>query len=239
MLPAAEVYPSSKNQIFIAGGNIHGGDGSYLIKLTGSISSPYNISATQFNYDFKANSDGLGGISAIGTTPLNTNKIYAATEDGEFFYSSNAGASWSKSIFTGPFPSYYYGSAVYASKLTANLVYYGGSGYSNPAVYKSTDGGVTFTQMINGLPQTFVSDLIANADETLLFAATDAGPYVYAVADTTWYPFSGGIAPLSIRYTSVDYNSLTNIVRFSTYGRGIWDFRITAQPLFSYEEKKK
>src|SRR2546421_616146 len=55
----------AKNQIFIAGGNINGGDGSYLIKLTGTSSSPFNITATQFNYDFKLHADGLSGISAI------------------------------------------------------------------------------------------------------------------------------------------------------------------------------
>lgn len=230
LLPTAEVYPASKNQIFIAGGNINGGDGSYLIKLTGGTTNPYTISQTQFNYDFKSHADGQSGISAIGTTPLDVNKIYVATEDGEFFYSANNGAAWSKSSFIGPYPAPGYGSAVYASKLAAGLVYYGGSGYSNPPVYKSADGGVTFKNMSSGLPATLVYDLIANPDESLLFAATEAGPYVFVVSDSTWYPFSGGIAPLSIAYTSVDYEVATNTVRFSTYGRGIWDFKITAQP---------
>ncbi len=237
ILPTAPVYPASQNKIFIAGGNLNGGDGSHLVKLTGGTSSPYNITASQFNYDFKANSDGNGGISAIGTTPLNSSRIYVATEDGEFFYSSNAGSSWSKSsTFNGPGTWYLYGSTIYASKLKPKVVYYAGSGYSSPAVFKSNDGGVSFKPMINGLPPTLVYDLTANADETLLFAATEAGPYVYLVADTTWYSFSGNVAPVNVPYTAVDYDSLTNSVRFATYGRGIWDFKITSQPVIAMAE---
>lgn len=234
MLATARVYPVNNNKIYIGGGNVNGGSGSYIAKLTAQTVSPYSITGTNINYDFRANSnDGNSGISAIATTPFNANKIYVATEDGTFFYSSNAGTSWNKTAsFNGPYPFYDFGNAIYASKLTANLVYFGGSGYSNPPVYKSVDGGATFTAASNGLPNCLIFDLDANADESLLFAATSAGPYVYLVAANTWYSMLGTNAPYQ-DYYSVEFYAPTNTVRWATYGRGVWDFTITAQPIVS------
>lgn len=221
LLATAPVYPQNLNQIYIAGGNLSGGSGSYLIKLTATSSA---ISATQVNYDFRGSSN--EGISAIGTTPIDINRIYVAKEDGSFFYSGDAGSTWNQTgSFTGPGPYYHFGNCIYASHKTNNLVWLGGSGYSNPAVYKSTDGGASFTAMSNGLPSTLVFGFAANADESFLYAATEAGPYVFSTFDNTWYPLSGGIAPAQT-YWSVNYDTIHDIAHFATYGRGIWDFDV-------------
>ena len=146
---------TTTHEILIGGGNISGGSGSYLIKLS------YNgaFAVSQYAYDFRANSNsGANGISAIGTTIADANRYYVATEDGTFFYSINQGTSWTKSAaFTGPPGFYLYGNAILVSKSNANLVYYGGSGYSNPGFYRSIDGGTTFTALTNGLPATLIS----------------------------------------------------------------------------------
>jgi hypothetical protein len=115
-------------------------------------------------------------------------------------------------------------------KLTSNLVWFAGSGYSNPGVFKSTNGGVTFTAMNTGLPSTLVYEIVANTNETQLYAATEAGPYVYIVSQNQWYPMIGAATPTQ-SYTTVEYLTSTNVVRFATYGRGIWDFRITNSTL--------
>lgn len=239
ILPTAKLYPLSNNKILITGGNVTGGGGSYLVTLTASAISPYSISGTQFNYDFRANSgNGTSGLSAVETTPLNASALYCATEDGTFFYSTNAGGTWNKTTnFTGPDPQWLHGHAIYASRLTSNLVYYGGSGYSNPAIYKSTDGGITFSPAGIGLPDCVIFDLDANTDETLLFAATSSGPHVYLVSDSTWYPMKGKAA--WCEYFSVEYLDVSSTVRFGTYGRGFWDFKITQQPLLSGIENNK
>ena len=171
---------------------------------------------------------GSYGISAIGTTPLDTNRIYVAREDGKFFYSTDFGNTWNETTsFTGPDPFYDFGSCIFASRKTPNLVWFGGSGYSNPGVYKSVNGGATFTPVTSGLPSTLVYGLTANTDESLLFAATDAGPYVYSVANNKWYAIDGGIAPVQ-SYFAVNYDSVNNIVHFATYGRGVWDFAVSS-----------
>ena len=228
MLPMVNTNHPEFQETLMAGGNLTGAGGSYLCKLTALTTSPYSISATQFDFDFRANSNNAAsGITAISASQKDTNNLYVATEDGTFFYSKDKGNSWTKtSSFSGPAPWYLYGSTICASKLTSKLLWYGGSGYSNPGVYKSADGGVSFTAMSNGLPSTLVHEIVANPTETMLFAATDAGPYVYIVADNTWYPLIGASTPIQ-PYVSVEYLEASNVARFGTFGRGVWDLALT------------
>ncbi len=224
MLPSAETANYSDNSMYIGGGELNGGNGNYLIKLTYAFG---NITATQGNYNFKSNANGAH-ISAVEASTLDAGRIYVAMDNGTFFYSNDTGASWTKTnAFSGPGNWYLYGASVLASDVTSNVVYYGGSGYSNPAVYKSTNGGVSFTAMSNGLPNTLVHELAANADESLLFAATEVGPYVYVAAQNQWFDMRGLSAPMQ-RYTSVEYIDSEEVVRFGTYGRGTWDFKVSA-----------
>lgn len=229
--PTSETVDPADNSIYVAGGDINNGPGSHLVTLTANASGN-SISATQFSYDFMANSNnGSSAISAIEPSYVDADRLYVATDDGTFFYSNDGGSTWNKTAgFTGPGEYWLYGATIFASRSTSNLVYFGGSGYSNDPVWKSTDGGVTFTSMSNGLPSLLVHEIVANDTETLLFAATDVGPYVYVVADNMWYSMMGTIAPLQ-RYYSVEYVDSDQLIRFGTYGRGIWDFKILSQPL--------
>ncbi len=230
--PTANTPDMSENSIYVGGGNLSGGSGSFLIKLTALSDAPFTITASQYNYDFRANSNnGLAGISAIASSTLSPFHLYAATEDGTFFYSHDNGISWQKSSFTGiPGGARLYGSGITASKLTNNTVWYAGSGYSNPAVFKSTDGGISFAPMVNGLPPTLVHEIATNENETLLFAATEAGPYVFVVEDNQWYGLHGANTPVQ-DYFTVEYLPSLKTARFGTFGRGIWDFAISSLAL--------
>lgn len=213
----------SENAIYLAGGSINGESGSYLIKLSYNPATN-DLDVEQIDYDFYDNSV-EGTISMMRTSPVNPDYWYVSTTNGRFFYSYDGGTSWDQSIQFVPGGHYLYGAAIYPSKLDANTVYFGGSGYSNPAVYKSIDGGENFVAMNSGMPATLVFEIAANEDESLFFAATEAGPYVYVVAEEQWFDMSGMGAP-NQTYWSVEYLEELQIVRFGTYGRGIWDFQI-------------
>ena len=228
MLPSKSTANAAANEIWIGGGNITGGGGSYLAKLSLPLTAPYTVSASQINYNFRAASNsGTAGITALEQSLINPQQLYVASEDGTFFYSSNGGSTWNKTAtFSGPTPWYLYGSGILASRKNAKVIWYCGSGYSNAPVYKSTDGGVSFSPMNAGLPNTLVNEMVASPDESLLFAATEAGPYVYTEATNKWYPMLSNNLPISF-FSSVEYISALNTVRFSTMGRGIWDFKIS------------
>lgn len=222
-LPPLMESPINNDQsIYMAGGNKDGGEGSFMLKLTAQPNN--NITATQFDFDFKSNSAG-GELSAMEYSPINNDKFYGATTNGRFFYSNDAGANWEQSINFVNEGHWLYGQTIFASRTDENTVYLGGSGYSNAPIYRSTDGGVSFQGFSDGLPSTLVFEITANADETLLFAATEAGPFVYLFDNEQWYDMSGLCAPTQT-YWSVEYLEIFNTVRFGTYGRGAWDFAI-------------
>lgn len=206
---------------YLAGGNIDGGPGSYLIRLEYHNSQ---IQATQGAFNFLEESAG-GTLSAMAVARQNTDKWYAATSNGRFFYSDDGGGTWNQSLNFLPEGHYLYGQAIYPYASDGQAVLLAGSGYSNPAVYKSTDGGANFQPMSIGLPSTLVLGLAGNEDDSLIFAATEAGPYVYLEGQGRWYDLSGQCAPAQT-YWSVEYLPGEQVARFGTYGRGIWDFAI-------------
>ena len=154
---------NTENAVYIAGGNHHGEEGSYLIKLS-------NIDGTviseQIEQDFKASSDG-GTISAIGMSSTHPNYWYVATSNGRFFSSKNAGEHWEQTAEFTTQGSYLYGQAIAISSSNPEHVFLAGSGYSNPPVFYSEDGGATFVEKIEGLPPTLVYDLAFDDTENL------------------------------------------------------------------------
>ncbi|MBK8548513.1 MAG: T9SS type A sorting domain-containing protein [Saprospiraceae bacterium] len=80
-----------------------------------------------------------------------------------------------------------------------------------------------FFSLKNGLPNTTVFKIVFNEDESLIYAATEAGPYVYVKSLEKWFLLSGSNTPNQI-FWSVEYLPALKIARFGTYGRGIWDF---------------
>lgn len=223
IVPTEAPINPDDDYIFVGGGEENGGSGSYLMKLTND-----GGSGSIFQYDFDFNdASGGGNISAIGVTPLDENRMYVSTENGEFFYSEDAGASWNMtSSFNGPDGDWIFSSDIYASRLTADFVFVSGAGYNSDAVHMSTDGGVTFTGIWpNSLPETAVHEMCMDPLEQYLFVASDAGPYAYIVAEDEWYSLLGISAPVQ-EYMSVEYVVAEHVVRYSTWGRGIWDLRM-------------
>jgi hypothetical protein len=229
--PIIETNDPAANEVFVAGGNLNGGTGSYVIKLKidGDVGN-FTMTTSQFDYDFTAHSTTniyYNPISAIALSKVDLHKMYVSVNDGSFFYSNDFGTTWNKTPYF--LPTYFNAKTIVTSKRTSGLLWYGGYDgglvAGSSSVYKSTNGGLSFTPMSNGLPQTMVYEMAANQDETMLFAATEAGPYVYIVADQKWYTMLGGIVPTQ-DFTSVEFLRNENTVRFGTYGRGVFDFRI-------------
>ena len=218
--PTMESPNTAANEIYLAGGNANGGGGSYIIKL-----EEENGVITANNLSFNFLPDAGGEVSAMRFSPLNPNRWYVGTTNGRFFTSEDSGQSWEQTLNFLPDGHFLYGQSILPSNQNPDRVYYAGSGYDNPAVFVSNDNGITFQDMSNGLPPTLVFELVSNPDESMLFAATEAGPFVYVVADDEWFDMRGNDAPTQT-YWSVEYLAATETIRFGTYGRGIWDFKM-------------
>jgi len=218
-LPAmADIPGTTRNEILMAGGNITGEAGSHLIKLEYFA----GVNAEQMPFDFYAESGG-GVLSAIEVSTIDPNIIYTATTNGSFFTSRDGGQTFDISFNIVNNGHFLYGASIYASTINENEVWIAGSGYNGDGVFYSDDYGQNFTLFSQGLPSTLVFEIAANADETQFYAATEAGPYVYLTETGAWEDLSQGNTPAHT-YWSVEYIESLDLVRFGTYGRGIWDF---------------
>lgn len=218
------ITPNPQNQsVLMAGGNIYGGAGSYIIELKSENNDDIIVDQWLFNFGEDRIKD--GEISAIAINHFDPSIYYVSTTYGKFFKSIDGGIKFTKQSITGPTANFLYGTGIYPSKVFPNIIYLCGSGYGNAPIYRSTDDGETFHPFSQGMPPTTVFKIDGNLEESLLFAATESGPYVYIRDNNKWYHMSQMAAP-NQAYWSVEYNEEKNLARFGTYGRGIWDFKI-------------
>ncbi len=217
-MPPLMADPYFPDRAYIGGGTSTTGNHLWYLEHKSS------ISATELPYDFSAGTNAK--ISAMAYSPINKDYRFVLNSEGKFFYSSDHGTSWEKSRNRGPGAHYFYGNTIVPDVNDINTIYIGGSGYSGHAAWVSHDGGQSFDPLSNGLPNTLIFEMAINEDGTLLFAATEIGPFVWIQSEDEWFDLSGGVAPEQT-YWAVDYVPAIRTARFGTYGRGIWDFEIT------------
>jgi photosystem II stability/assembly factor-like uncharacterized protein len=168
-------------------------------------------------------------VSALAFSPLDAQRAYAATDRGRLFHSSDHGLSWTESTTTGPSAHYFYGTALLPSAGDVDTVLVGGSGYGGPAIWRSTDGGLSFQGFATGLPPTLVYCLAEAPDGSgTYFCGTETAAYRRDAGASSWTDITAAEAPVTI-YWSVEALPHENTMRFGTYGRGIWDYQLDLQ----------
>lgn len=165
-------------------------------------------------------------VSIMAFSPVDHDRAWIATSSGRCYWSTDHGLNWTQSESLVPDDNWYYGQAIAPSPTDPNIVTIGGSGYSVPAVYRSTDGGVTFFPWSEGLPDTLVYTLVEAPDGSgRVFAGTQTAAYMRGAADAAWVDITGHDAPITI-YWDAEALTAENTIRFATYGRGIWDYQL-------------
>ncbi|MFC2130316.1 T9SS type A sorting domain-containing protein [Bacteroidota bacterium] len=209
--------PKDPDVAYLAGGGTDGFHHIWKITYKGG-----KITGAEMPYRF----DSTNVVSALGISNINQDLFYAMTKNGNFFNSSNRGQDWTMSEgFASMGGHHFYGASIAPSNIDANTVYIAGSGTSNPRAYVSYDYGQSFTPIDSGLPNTLVYRIALSEDDNYIFAATAVGPYVFIKDEGMWFDLAGLDTP-DQTYWCVEYIPSIMTVRFGTYGRGIWDFRI-------------
>lgn len=166
-------------------------------------------------------------LAAVEFSSLDGDRAFAATTTGRLFHSEDRGVTWSQGTGVGPGSHYFYGTALLASSTDVDTVWVGGSGYSNDAVFRSTDGGLSFEPFGEGLPPTLVYCLAEASDGSgTLFCGTEQSAYRRDAGAPAWVEITGTDAPLTT-YWSAETVPGASVVRFGTYGRGIFDYDFT------------
>lgn len=175
-----------------------------------------------------------GVISAIATVPnvvpnMNASTIFIGTSNGNVWRSTNSGAT-----FTDVDPSI----AQYVSQIAVyprdpSIVFEARAGFTGglPAhnVRKSTDGGQTWSDASNGLPDIPVNTLVWDpVFPGQIWAGTDVGMYLSSDEGATWYPYNNGMPNVAV--FSLAANRNTHTVLACTHGRGA--FRLNLDAIF-------
>ncbi|MBI5363145.1 MAG: hypothetical protein HZA53_08195 [Planctomycetes bacterium] len=169
-------------------------------------------------------------MSALDFAPTNPQRAYAVNDVGRLFWSTDHGVTWTLSSSVGGGAQYFYGQDVEAHPENPLIAVVGGSGYSTAGVRRTLDGGVTWSALTAGLPQTLVYDLAWATDGSEdVYAATESGPYRWDAQHSTWLAISENRTPITT-YWSVEIVDQGRTARFGTYGRGIWDYALPEPP---------
>src|SRR5262249_19349671 len=149
-------------------------------------------------------------------------RAYATTDSGKLAYSSDHALTWTLAASSGPGSHYFYGNTIAVNPLDPNEAVVGGSGYGGAGVRRTLDGGQTWQLIVDGLPHTMVFGLCYAPDGSGdVYAATEIGAYRWVRQTGAWTNIMDVFAP-NTAYWSIEAVDATDVVRFGTYGRGIW-----------------
>ena len=220
-LPPLAVGSSRPDEAWLGGGT-NTGRGAYIYRYT---PGGDKLKVDSLPFDFGEGSADVR-ITALTFAPSNDNVCYVVTSAARIWRTTDRGLTWTKLNRPDKITGHYFsGNALCVVSGDPSRVLIGGSGYDGPGVYVSSDWGSTFTPL-PGLPPCLVMSLASTADGRFIAAATDVGAFMYDTVTKVWTDITDLGAPDQV-YWHVDRVEPLSIFRFSTYGRGIWDFTIT------------
>ncbi|MBE0644226.1 MAG: T9SS type A sorting domain-containing protein [Bacteroidetes bacterium] len=210
------MHPTDGQILFVGGNKVYrtnnGGTAWLPISddLTGSGSS---LSQFQHLAVCKTNPDVLYGVTGYSSIAYRTTNALAA----------ESSVTWTR-IDAG-LPNLFLGE-VAVHPTNGDIAYVGTAGFSpSSGVYKTTDGGSSWTFMKGATPETSLPDIPVGAiaiwekNPQVLFVGTDIGVYVSIDAGENWLPFSEGLPNVVIDDLKITEG---DVLYAGTHGRGMW-----------------
>lgn len=178
--------------------------------------------------------------SPVAGIPAVSQILYAGTSHGRIWKSTNGGATWTdltkpplpaNSLTTGRYLTWIDTDPSDANKIV--VTYSGWSNSTNPPipghVFRSVDGGATWTDISGSLPDEPFNAVAVNPNSGAtneIYVASDTGVYVNTDGwnGSSWLRTNSGLLP----HVSVNMLQFTNAttpkrLRAVTHGRGIWE----------------
>ncbi len=173
--------------------------------------------------------NGFGTITSIDVSTLNSNIIMVGTDDGNLWVTSNAGATWTNISLAMPDR---WVTKVLTSKDDPNTIYATFSGYrlgqDNGHVYKSTNLGVTWSEIGTSLPDIPVNDIVQD-DFGNLFLGTDIGVLGSKDEGISWQAVGSNMPAVVV--TDLHIQEDENLLFAATYGRSSYKLDISTNVL--------
>ncbi|HEX3458662.1 MAG TPA: hypothetical protein VHR97_11970, partial [Candidatus Baltobacteraceae bacterium] len=164
-----------------------------------------------------------GVVYAIAPSPLRAALVWAGTDDGYVWVTRDDSRTWQNVTPKALTPwskvgtieaSHFDPQTAYAAVDRHRLDDYA------PYIYKTHDGGATWSLVVSGIPQgSFVNAVREDTRRRgLLYAGTERGVYVSYDDGTSWQPLQLNLPVTSIRDLAVEGNDLA----IATHGRAFW-----------------
>ncbi len=170
-----------------------------------------------------------GTITALAPSPLDVNVLWAGTGDGQIQVTTNGGLKWTNvtppqmkawtrifNMDAGHFDT----KTAYAAANTLRL------DDMNPHLWRTHDGGKTWTEINNGIAPGAVTNSIREDPHKkgLLYASTDTQVWVSIDDGETWSSLRLDMPAISVRDIQVkdDETCMCSDLVAGTHGRGFW-----------------
>ncbi len=164
----------------------------------------------------------LGTITTIGVSPVNTNIIWAGTDDSNVWATADDGASWNN--VSASLPNRWV-TRVIPDPFDANSAYVTFNGLKwrepQPHVFRTTDLGQTWQDVSSNLPDAPVNALAADPNRPgYLYLGSDLGAYYSRDYGGTWQYLSPDLPLVSVYDLKV--HPTANYLAVGTHGRSIY-----------------
>ena len=166
-----------------------------------------------------------GAVVSLSESPKKENTLWAGTDDGLVHFTEDGGQSWRKTDSVPGVPSLSFVADIEASHHDVNTAYAVFNNHKQgdykPYIYKTTDGGKSWTSVAGDLPAkspawTLVED---HVNPNLLFAGTEMGAYFTLDGGKRWLKF-GGVPTIQVRDIAIQKRE--NDLILATFGRGFY-----------------
>jgi photosystem II stability/assembly factor-like uncharacterized protein len=172
-----------------------------------------------------------GRASALAIS--SATRVYVGTETGRLYRIDKSGAAWQTPVALAQ-PVSGFISDIEVDPTNPNRMWVTYSGSAGGRVFRTTDGGTTWTNISAGLPNIpFNAVAVDPANPNTVWTAADVGVYRSTDAGTTWNNFSNGL-PNALCHDLV-FHAPTRLLRVGTQSRGAWEINVDAATMPNVE----
>ena len=172
-----------------------------------------------------------GPVTSIAVAPSDRNTVYAVTEKGSLYLTTNAlsGSTSTWTLRTVGLPNRAFTNLAIdpTNPLVAYVTVSGFTFGSDRAghVFRTSNAGQSWVDISANLPNTPANDIAVDpAAQATLYLATDVGVFVSVNTGSSWAVAAAGLPRVIV--TSIRLHSASRTLRAGTFGRGAWDLSV-------------